>query len=219
MFALVQHSLGRLYALGDPPDYEPPPGRSVAALAARAGIAPDEFAYDLMLERDGRGILYLPTTNYDAGNLDAVREMIAHPHTLLGLGDGGAHVGIMCDATATTYTISHWTRDRPRGGLFPLAWAIRRLSRDNAAATGLHDRGLLRPGMKADLNVIDYDALRLRAPEIVYDLPAGGKRLIQRSDGFVATIVSGAVVYRDGVETGALPGRLVRGPQAVPPRP
>jgi N-acyl-D-aspartate/D-glutamate deacylase len=180
----------------------------------RAHRSPDDFAYDLLMQRDGRTILYMPMTNYAAGNLDVVREMIAHPDTLLGLGDGGAHVGVMCDATSTSYTLTHWTRDRSRGELFPVAWAVKRLSSDNAAAIGLHDRGLLRAGMKADLNVIDYDRLVLRPPEIVYDLPAGGKRLVQRTEGIDATVVSGAVVYRDGTATGALPGRLVRGPQA-----
>jgi N-acyl-D-aspartate/D-glutamate deacylase len=202
-----------MFPLGDPPDYEPRAENSVAARAVREGRSPDEVAYDLLMERDGKGILYLPVTNYAAGNLDAVREMIAHPNTLLGLGDGGAHVGIMCDATATSYTLTHWTRERGRGEMFPVAWAIKRLSRDNAVAIGLNDRGAVRVGMKADLNVIDYDRLLLRAPEIVYDLPAGGKRLVQRTDGFDATIVSGAVVYRQGEATGALPGRLVRGPR------
>ncbi len=200
-----------LFPLGDPPDYEPSPADSVAAIAARDGRSPDEVAYDLMMQRDGRAILYLPVTNYAAGNLDAVREMIAHPHTLIGLGDGGAHVGIMCDASATSYTLTHWTRDRSRGALFPVAWAVKRLTHDNAAAIGLNDRGLLQVGLKADLNVIDYDRLRLCSPEVVYDLPAGGKRLVQRTEGFDATIVSGAMAYRDGVATGALPGRLVRG--------
>ncbi len=168
------------------------------------------------MQRDGKAVLYLPVTNYANGNLDVVRDMIAHPNTLLGLGDGGAHVGIMCDATATSYTLTHWTRDRSRGALFPVAWAVKRLSHDNAAAIGLHDRGLIRVGMKADLNVIDYDRLALQAPQIVYDLPAGGKRLIQRTDGFDATIVSGAAVYRNGEPTGALPGRLVRGMTNAP---
>jgi N-acyl-D-aspartate/D-glutamate deacylase len=204
----------RMFLLGDPPDYEPTPEQSIAAQAMREHRAPDEFAYDLLLQRDGRTILYLPMTNYAAGNLDVVREMIAHPDTLLGLGDGGAHVGVMCDATATSYTLTHWTRDRSRGELFPVAWAVKRLTRDNATAIGLHDRGLLRTGMKADLNVIDYDRLMLRPPEITYDLPAGGKRLVQRTQGIDATVVSGAVVYRAGAATGALPGRLVRGPQA-----
>ena len=201
----------RMYPLGDPPDYEPTAESSIAARAAREGRSPEEVVYDLLTEGDGKGILYLPVTNYAGGNLDVVREMISAPNSLLGLGDGGAHVGIMCDATATSYTLTHWTRDRGRGALFPVSWAIKRLSADNAAAIGLNDRGLLRAGMKADINILDYDNLRLRRPEIVYDLPAGGKRLIQRTDGFDATIVSGAVVYRHGEATGALPGRLIRG--------
>ena len=204
-----------MFPLGDPPDYEPAAENSIAARAAREGRSPDVVAFDLLMQNDGKAMLYLPVTNYAEGNLDAVREMIAHPDTLLGLGDGGAHVGIMCDATATSYTLTHWTRERRRGTLFSVAWAVKRLSRDNAAAVGLNDRGLLRVGMKADLNVIDYDRLVLRGPEVVYDLPAGGKRLVQRTEGFDATIVSGELVYRFGEPTGALPGRLVRGPQAA----
>ena len=201
----------RMYPLGDPPDYEPKAENSVAARAAREGRSPEEVAYDLLIERNGKAILYLPVTNYAAGNLDVVREMISAPNALIGLGDGGAHVGIMCDATATSYTLTHWTRDRGRGSLFPVSWGIKRLTADNAAAVGLNDRGLLQVGKKADINVLDYDNMRLRSPEIVYDLPAGGKRLVQRTEGFDATIVSGAVVYRHGEATGALPGRLIRG--------
>ena len=201
----------RMYPLGDPPDYEPSAEDSITARAACQGRATEEFAYDLLVEGDGKGMLYLPVTNYAAGNLDVVREMIDAPHSLIGLGDGGAHVGIMCDATATSYLLTHWTRDRARGSLFPVSWAIKRLAADNAAAIGLGDRGTLQVGMKADINILDYDNLRLRRPEIVYDLPAGGKRLVQRTDGFEATIVSGAVVYRHSEATGALPGRLLRG--------
>jgi N-acyl-D-aspartate/D-glutamate deacylase len=200
----------RMYFLGDPPDYEPAADQSIAARAAREGRSPEEVAYDLLIDKDGKNILYLPVTNFAGGNLDVVREMLAAPNTLIGLGDGGAHVGIMCDATATSFTLTHWTRDRARGELFPVAWGIKRLSADNSAEMGLHDRGRLEVGLKADINVLDYDRLRLRRPEIVYDLPAGGKRLMQRTDGFEATIVSGAVVYRQGEATGALPGRLVR---------
>lgn len=200
----------RMFPFGDPPDYEPTADQSIAARAARKGRSPDEVAYDLLMERDGKGILYLPVTNYAAGNLDVVEEMLAAPNSLIGLGDGGAHVGIMCDATATSYTLTHWTRDRRRGSLFPVTWGIKRLTADNAIEMGLRDRGLLRPGLKADINVLDYDNMRLRRPEIAYDLPAGGKRLVQRTDGFDATIVSGEIVYRNGEATGALPGRLVR---------
>jgi N-acyl-D-aspartate/D-glutamate deacylase len=200
----------RMYPLGDPPDYEPDDANSIAARAAREGRSAEEVAYDLLIEGDGKNILYLPVTNYAGGNLDVVREMIAAPNSLLGLGDGGAHVGIMCDSTATSYTLTHWTRDRRRGELFPVAWAIKRLAADNAAAIGLTDRGRLEVRLKADINVLDYDGLRLRRPEVVYDLPAGGKRLVQRTDGIDATIVSGAIVYRHGEATGALPGRLLR---------
>ena len=200
----------RMYPFVDPPEYEPKAENSIAARAQREGRSPEEVAYDLLIEGDGRNMLYLPVTNYASGNLDVVAEMLAAPNTLVGLGDGGAHVGIMCDATATSFTLTHWTRDRGRGSLFPVAWAVKRLTSDNAREMGLADRGVLKPGLKADLNVLDYDNMRLRRPEVVYDLPAGGKRLIQRTEGFDATIVSGEVVYRHGEATGALPGRLVR---------
>ena len=196
-----------------PPDYEPPAERSVAALAAKAGRPVQEFVYDLMLENDGRTILYRPIINYSDGDLEAVATMMRHPNTVLGLGDGGAHVSIICDSAAPTYTISHWTRDRDRGAKMDLGWIIKRLTRDPAEAIGLFDRGLLEPGMKADINVIDHDTIRLHPPEVRYDLPAGGRRLVQRSDGYVATIVSGTPVRMGGTSTGELPGRLVRGMQ------
>ena len=203
----------RIFPLGDPPDYEPPAERSIGAEARRAGVDPAALAYDRMLENDGRTILYRPLSNYANGTLETVREMMAHPNTLIGLGDGGAHVSILCDATAMTYGLTHWTRDRP-SGRFPLEWMVRRLTSDNALALGLTDRGVIAPGLKADINIIDHGRLNLRAPEVIYDLPAGGRRLMQKSDGYVATLLSGEIVSRNGVATGRLPGRLIRGAAA-----
>jgi N-acyl-D-aspartate/D-glutamate deacylase len=207
----------RIFPLGDPPDYEPPAERSVAAMAARQGRKPAEVAYDLLLEKGGKTILYRPLSNYTYGTLDTVHDMMCHPNTLIGLGDGGAHVGILSDASTITYMLTHWTRDRTRGARLPLPWAIKRLTSDNARAIGLNDRGVIRRGAKADINVIDYDRLNVHAPEVVYDLPSGGRRLIQRTDGYVATLVSGQIVTREGRASGSLPGRLVRGPQPGPP--
>ena len=206
----------RIFPLGDPPDYEPPAETSIAAMAAQQGRKPAEVAYDLLLENGGKSILYRPLSNYTYGTLDTVHDMMCHPNTLIGLGDGGAHVGILSDASAITYMLTHWTRDRRRGARVPLPWAIKRLTSDNARAIGLNDRGILQCGAKADINVINYDRLSLHAPEVVYDLPAGGRRLIQRVDGYVATLVSGKIVTRHGRPTGALPGRLVRGSQREP---
>jgi N-acyl-D-aspartate/D-glutamate deacylase len=204
----------RIFPLGDPPNYEPSADHSIGAEARRLGVHPAALAYDRLLENDGRTILYRPLSNYANGDLETVREMMAHPNTLIGLGDGGAHVSILCDASAMTYGLTHWTRDRPTGR-FPLEWMVRRLTWDNAKALGLQDRGRVAVGMKADLNVIDHGRLRLHAPHVVYDLPAGGRRLMQGANGYVATILSGAVVSREGVATGNLPGRLVRGAQAA----
>ena len=200
----------RIFALGDPPDYEPHPDTSIAARARRENVDPAALAYDLMLERDGRAILYRPTTNYAAGDMAPVYDMLRHPHTLIGLGDGGAHVGVMCDATDVTHALTHWTRDRTRGPRISIEHMVARLTRNNAAAMGLTDRGVIAPGMRADINIVDYERLQLHAPEIHYDLPAGGKRLLQRADGYDATLVAGQVVWRDGQATGALPGRLLR---------
>jgi N-acyl-D-amino-acid deacylase len=200
----------RLFPLGDPPDYEPPPDASVAAIAAGEGREPEAVLYDLMLRHDGRELLAYPVLNYADGTAEPLREMILHPRTVLGLGDGGAHCGIVCDASMTTFMLTHWARDRRRGPKIPLETAVRALTRDPAALYGLHDRGLLAIGRKADVNVIDFDRLQLRLPEMAFDLPAGARRLLQRAVGYVATIVAGVVVMREGEPTGALPGRVVR---------
>jgi N-acyl-D-aspartate/D-glutamate deacylase len=206
----------KIFPLNDPPNYEPPPEESVAARAAREGRDPQEVVYDMLLAKEGRAILYRPIINFADGTLDTVRTMMEDPNTLFGLGDGGAHVSIICDASAGTTSLTHWVRDRARGGRFPLEWMVRRLSRDNAFALGLYDRGVVAPGYKADLNVIDFDRLHVHAPEVRYDLPSGGRRLVQRTQGYDATIVSGVPVYRNGEATGELPGRLVRGAKSAP---
>jgi N-acyl-D-amino-acid deacylase len=200
-----------LFPLGDDLDYEPPPEASVAAVARRAGLSPWAVAYDLMLGSDGRDFLLLPLLNFGGGSYDGLHDMLVDPMTIQGLGDGGAHVRIVCDASMTTYLLTHWTRDRTRGPKLPLEWAVRRLTRDPAHFYGLHDRGVLAPGKRADLNVIDYQHLQLVFPEQVHDLPAGAGRLIQRSEGYVETIVAGESGVADGELTDARPGTLVRG--------
>jgi N-acyl-D-aspartate/D-glutamate deacylase len=199
----------QLFELGDTPDYEPSPTASLAARAEREGRAPEDLLYDLLLD----GMVYMPVMNYHDGNLDAAAEMLAHPHTVPGLGDGGAHVGTICDASFPTTLLIHWGRDRKGGPAFDVPWIISRQCRATAEAVGLLDRGVLAPGYKADINVIDFDGLTLGPPTIAADLPAGGKRLMQTARGYVHTFVSGAEVYADGKPTGALPGRLVRGAQ------
>jgi N-acyl-D-aspartate/D-glutamate deacylase len=200
----------KLWVLGDPPDYEPAPEDSIAARAGAEGRDTWELAYDLMLGREGRVIFYTPFANYAENNLDCCREMLLDEHTVPGLGDGGAHVGTICDASFVTTLLAHWGRDRTRGERIDLPTLVKRQTRDTAAAVGLDDRGVLAPGMRADVNVVDFANLRNRAPEIVHDLPAGGARLEQRADGFLATVVAGEITYERGEHTGALPGRLIR---------
>jgi N-acyl-D-aspartate/D-glutamate deacylase len=211
MFALVQYSLHRLYALGDPPDYEPTTDRTVAAIAKERGEDPLATLYDLMLESNARNMLMLPLFNYADGNCDAIREMMMHPAGVLGLSDGGAHCGMICDASYPTFLLTHWARDRHRGEKLPLEYVIRKQSRDTAHLFGLTDRGTIEAGKKADINVIDMDALRLHPAAMAFDLPAGGHRILQGASGYAATIVSGTVTRRNDVDTGARPGRLVRG--------
>jgi N-acyl-D-amino-acid deacylase len=205
---------GEMFELGDPPDYAPPPQMRLSERAKALGVTALSLAYDILLKDGGRGLLYFPAANYGHGDMRASREMMALPDTVVALGDGGAHYGMICDASYSTYLLTYWTRDAPAELRFPLEWAVASLTRRPAEAVGLLDRGLVRQGGKADLNVIDYDRLRLHAPHPVYNLPAGGRRLQQRADGYVATVVSGEVTYREGRPTGALPGRLVRGQQA-----
>jgi N-acyl-D-aspartate/D-glutamate deacylase len=199
----------RMFPFGDPPDYAPPREASIAGRAAREGRPAAELAYDFLTSDGGMGFLFAPLTNYADYSLAASAECLRHPNAIVGLSDGGAHVGFISDASFPTFLLTHWGRDG-REARFRLPELIRRLTSDTARTAGLSDRGVLAEGMKADLNVIDFDRLALRAPVMVHDLPAGGRRLLQGADGYVATIVSGAVTYRQGVATGALPGRLVR---------
>lgn len=194
-------------------DYEPRAEDSVAALAAREGRSPAEIVYDMLMEKDGRGYIYLPMLNYALFNFDHIEEMMHHPATVLSLSDGGAHCGVICDASFPTYMLTHWVRDRDRGPRLPLEKVVRMQTHDTARLYGLNDRGVIAPGMKADINVIDFDKLRILAPEMVFDLPADGRRMIQRAEGYRATIVSGVVTFENGEATGEMPGRLIRGPQ------
>ncbi len=202
-----------MFELGDPPDYEPQPSASIDARARREQRAALDLAYDILV--GDNGLLYRPVLNYDDGNLDAAGEMLAAEHTIVGLGDGGAHVGTICDASFPTTLLALWGRDRDHARL-PLPFLVHRQTAATARTVGLRDRGVLAPGYRADVNVIDIDHLAARRPEIRYDLPAGGKRFVQPAAGYAATIVAGKITYEHGEAAGPLPGRLVRGPQAVP---
>ncbi|MDG2335175.1 MAG: amidohydrolase family protein [Myxococcota bacterium] len=214
--AYVMASFQKLFPLGEKPNYEPAYEDSIAGIAEREGRKPEEVLYDCMLGQDGLELLLFPLLNYSDGNCDAIYEMLHHPRAALGLGDGGAHCGIICDASIPTFMLSHWVRDRTRGPKLPIELVVKRMTSDSAKLYGLLDRGLIEPGYKADLNLIDLDSVGLKLPEMVFDLPAGGRRLIQRADGYRMTIVGGEVTMRDGMATGALPGRLVRGEQSPP---
>ena len=200
----------RIFPLGDPPDYEPAPSTSVAAVAAREGRRPEEVVLDWLLENDGTALLNAPLSSYEETNLDAVREMMLHPYTVLGLSDGGAHCGLICDVSMPTTLLTHWVRDRSRGERVTVEQAIHLQTGRTAAIYGFADRGTLEPGKRADVNLLDLDGMRLHAPEMVFDLPAGGRRLIQKADGYVATFVAGEQTYEAGRATGARPGKLVR---------
>jgi N-acyl-D-aspartate/D-glutamate deacylase len=216
LVALMPRNYNYMFLMGDKPDYEQTRDRTVAALAAARSVAPEVVALEHMLHDGGRGMLYLPFLNYVDGSLDACYDMLNDPNTIPGLSDGGAHVGMICDGSFPTSNLTHWTRDRTRGPKLPLERMIQLQTRATAQAVGLHDRGLVAPGYRADLNVIDFDRLELLAPQVIYDLPTGGRRLMQYARGYTATLVAGEVTYRDGEATGALPGRLVRGAQSIP---
>ena len=199
------------YTLGSPPEYEPGPERSLIGIAERTGRSPISIAYDAMLENDGQGLLYVPILNYSDGDLEPTREMLAHPRSAAGLADGGAHCGVICDASQPTFMLTHWTRDRVRGERLPIEWVVKKQSHDTARLFGLGDRGTIEAGAVADLNLIDYEHLRLGDPAVVADLPAGGRRLLQGATGYVETIKAGVTTFADGEDTGERPGILLRG--------
>ena len=203
--------LWRIFPLGERPDYEPDREGSVAGLAEAAGVSPLSMMYDLLIREDGRELFYQPLGGYVTYNFDFFSKNMSHPNVLFGLSDGGAHCGVIADAGMPTFILTHWARDRTKGAQFPLEFLVRKLTSDTARAYGLNDRGQLKPGLLADLNVIDFDALKLFRPEAVTDLPAGGKRLVQRAEGYRYTVKSGQVTFEDGVHMGPLPGGLVRG--------
>ncbi len=213
--AFMAQAFHKMFPIGDRPDYEPDAADSVMAIAQRTGRTPQAVALEAMMADGGKGLLMLPFENYAYGSLDVVHEMITDPATVLGVADGGAHVGVICDASSPTSLLTLWGRDRTRGPKLPLEFLVAKQTRGTAEAYGLLDRGLLAPGHKADINVIDFDALALKRPEVSYDLPAGGRRLVQRASGYRHTFSAGVETVRDDELTGARPGRLVRGAQTT----
>jgi N-acyl-D-aspartate/D-glutamate deacylase len=199
-----------MYRLGDPPDYEPHPDLSVLSTSQREGRRPEEVVLDWLLEDDGKALLFAPLGSYVDHDHEAIREMLDHPASIVGLSDGGAHCGLICDASFPTYLLTHWVRDRTRGARLPLEHVVHKQTKATARAYGLTDRGALEPGQLADLNVVDLDGMRLPRPEMIHDLPAGGRRLVQGVDGYLATVKAGEVTFEDGTHTGALPGTVVR---------
>jgi N-acyl-D-aspartate/D-glutamate deacylase len=212
----VYETFSNMLPVRQPMDWEPTPADTMAAIAEREGRAAQEVVYDFLTEGDGRNLVMFPFTNYFHFSLDDVHDMLEHPASVWGLGDGGAHCGAAVDASGPTLMLTHWVRDRVRGPRIDLPTAVRWMTSDTADLYGLHDRGRLVPGHRADLNIIDHERLQVGQPEMVFDLPAGGRRLMQRANGYVATVVAGEVTLRDDTPTGALPGQLIRGEQAAP---
>ena len=213
LFRALAEAWDQLYEMDDGFDYEPQADASIAARAAARGVSPAEYAYDLLTAGDGSGFIYFPILNYADGNLDFLEALQARDDCVNSLSDGGAHCGTICDAASPTFMLQHWVRDRPRGHRLTLEAAVKRQSHDTARLYGLDDRGVIAPGALADVNVIDFEHLRLEKPWLAFDLPAGGKRLLQRAEGYRYTIKSGEITFRDGVWTGATPGGVLRGPQ------
>src|SRR5579885_965231 len=213
-FGMPTEGYKNLFVLGEPPNYEPGAEMSLAAIAKREGRSPHEVYYDALLLRNGRELIYQPFNYTRAYSLDPLLDLLQHPVNVISLSDGGAHCAQICDANAPTFLLTHWVRDRGRNGRIPLELAIKRQARETALLYGLNDRGALLPGLKADINLIDFDNLKSHAPEIVCDFPANGRRFIQRAEGYKYTIVSGEVTFEDGAATGAMPGKVVRGAQS-----
>lgn len=205
-----------MFELGEQPDYEPEPEQSISAKAQAAGVTPQEYAYDALLQRDGKAMLYFPLMGYSNGDLSRQVKMLRHEDAVISLADTGAHCGVLSDASIPTYLLSYFVRDRKRGERFELEEAVKMHTQDTARCVGLKDRGTLEVGMKADINVIDFEQLKMLAPEVIYDLPAGGRRIFQGAEGYRYTIVAGEVIMQDGASTDARPGQLIRGAQAAP---
>ena len=213
VIAIILAGFAQMYPLGNIPDYEPAPEHSIAAIAARKGCSPQEVLYDVMISSAGDDLIYLPLFGYVDNDLDATAEQMRHPNSIYGLADGGAHCGVVSDASIPTFLLTHWARDRSRGERIPIEELVHNQTSVTAKCYGLDDRGVIAPGMKADINVIDLENLQIHGPRIAYDLPANGKRYLQDISGYHSTICSGEVIYRNGKATGNLPGKLVRGPQ------
>ncbi len=214
--SFITRSFDKMYQMEGGIEYEPEPTLSIAALSKSTGRRPQEIAYDALMEQDAEAMLYFPLFNYANKNLDHLHTLHSHPRVKMGLSDAGAHCGAVCDGGMPTFMLTHWTRDRKRGPKLELEHIVKRQTKETAEMYGLLDRGVVAPGYKADLNIIDYDNLRFETPQMAFDLPANGRRLIQDASGYVATIVSGEVIVENGKPTGTLPGKLIRGPQAAP---
>ena len=214
--SFVHTGFGNMLLVSEPINFEPQPSDTIAALAKAAGCGPEDYCYDFLIGNEGRNLLMFPFTNYFRFNLDDVHTMLTHPASVYGLGDGGAHCGIACDASGQTFMLSYWVRDRVTGPRIAIEQAVKSMTSDNADLYGLYDRGRIAPGYRADINVIDFDRLKLEVPEIVYDLPAGGRRVMQRARGYDTVIVNGEITIRNDTATGILPGRLIRGAQQAP---